>query len=145
MARIFVDSGVLLDAVHGIGAKREAALAFLEDPEHTFLTSPFQIVRRLLGGRGVAIQGLAASPDGQTLYPSARLRSRFGADGPRQHHHKLAALQPELRLRAGRLADQADHARDTAAGIGDQADFQEDVVDRRVAEHVNSGAERPPG
>ena len=47
MARIFVDSGVLLDAVHGIGGKREAALAFLEDPEHTFLTSPFVYLETL--------------------------------------------------------------------------------------------------
>src|SRR5713226_3834689 len=41
MARIFLDSGVLLEGGRGTGARQEAALALLEDPEQTFLTSPF--------------------------------------------------------------------------------------------------------
>ena len=41
MARIFVDSGVLVDAAGGRGTQPEAALALLEDPKHTLLTSPF--------------------------------------------------------------------------------------------------------
>jgi len=41
MARIFLDSGVLLEAGRGTAARQEPALALLEDPEQTFLTSPF--------------------------------------------------------------------------------------------------------
>src|SRR5712692_6065476 len=41
MARIFLDSGVLLEGGRGTGARQEAALAVLGDPEQTFLTSPF--------------------------------------------------------------------------------------------------------
>ena len=47
MARIFVDSGVLVDAAGGTGAQPEAALALLEEPEHTFLTSPFVYLETL--------------------------------------------------------------------------------------------------
>ncbi len=47
MARIFVDSGVLVDAAGGTDAQPEAALALLEDPEHTFLTSPFVYLETL--------------------------------------------------------------------------------------------------
>src|SRR5712692_578171 len=41
MARIFLDSGVLLEGGRGTGARQEAALYFLEDPRHQLLTSPF--------------------------------------------------------------------------------------------------------
>ena len=40
MARVFVDSGVLVIAARA-AAGSELALSFLKDPEHTFLTSPF--------------------------------------------------------------------------------------------------------
>jgi predicted nucleic acid-binding protein len=41
MARIFVDSGVLVAAARGEYPFREAARELLSDPNHTFLTSPF--------------------------------------------------------------------------------------------------------
>jgi O-acetylhomoserine (thiol)-lyase len=39
--RTFLDSGVLLAAVRSLGRDRERALRVLEDPNRTFLTSPF--------------------------------------------------------------------------------------------------------
>ena len=47
MARIFVDTGVLVDAVRGPIALRETTVAFLEDSQHTFLTSPFVYLETL--------------------------------------------------------------------------------------------------
>src|ERR1700736_718023 len=41
MARLFVDSGVLIAAARGAPVIREAALALLTNPQNTFLTSPF--------------------------------------------------------------------------------------------------------
>lgn len=41
MVRTFLDSGVLLAAARSLGRDRERALKILEDPERTFLTSPF--------------------------------------------------------------------------------------------------------
>ena len=41
MARLFVDSGVLIAAARGEAAVRQAAIQLLTDPTHVFLTSPF--------------------------------------------------------------------------------------------------------
>jgi predicted nucleic acid-binding protein len=41
MARLFVDSGVLIAAARGAPVIREAALALLTNPQNNFLTSPF--------------------------------------------------------------------------------------------------------
>ena len=41
MVRTFLDSGVLLAAALSVSRDRERALQILEDPERTFLTSPF--------------------------------------------------------------------------------------------------------
>jgi hypothetical protein len=41
MARVFVDSGVLVAAARGEYPLRETARHLLSDPNHTFLTSPF--------------------------------------------------------------------------------------------------------
>jgi predicted nucleic acid-binding protein len=40
MPRIFVDSGVLIMAARGEPQLRDAALSWLEDPDHVLLTSP---------------------------------------------------------------------------------------------------------
>ena len=41
MIRTFFDSGVLIAAARSVGPDRERALQFLEDPNRSFLTSPF--------------------------------------------------------------------------------------------------------
>lgn len=41
MPRIFVDSDVLIMAARGAPPLRDAALSWLEDPDHVLLTSPF--------------------------------------------------------------------------------------------------------
>ncbi|MBI1789966.1 MAG: nucleic acid-binding protein [Acidobacteria bacterium] len=41
MVRTFLDRGVLLAAVRSLGRDRERALQVLEDPDRSFLTSPF--------------------------------------------------------------------------------------------------------
>jgi predicted nucleic acid-binding protein len=41
MIQTFVDSGVLIAAARSVGPDRERALQLLEDPDRSFLTSPF--------------------------------------------------------------------------------------------------------
>ena len=41
MIQTFFDSGVLIAAARSVGPDRERALQFLEDPNRSFLTSPF--------------------------------------------------------------------------------------------------------
>ena|SRR5712692_5937792 len=41
MVRTFLDSDVLLAAARSLGRDKERALEILEDPDRTFLTSPF--------------------------------------------------------------------------------------------------------
>jgi predicted nucleic acid-binding protein len=41
MIRTFLDSGVLIAAARSVGPDRERALQLLEDPNRSFLTSPF--------------------------------------------------------------------------------------------------------
>ena len=41
MARLFIDSGVLIAAARGEAPLREAAVRLLTNPRHVFLTSPF--------------------------------------------------------------------------------------------------------
>ncbi len=41
MARVFIDSGVLIAAARGESPTRETAVQLLTDPTHVFLTTPF--------------------------------------------------------------------------------------------------------